>query len=269
MSENIIIPPVNPEKSVDVISEFIKEKIRESKTDGIVLGLSGGLDSSTAAYISARALDKDKILGLIMPSTTTSVNDVEDALTIAENLQIKKEIINIDDMLEQFRELTIPESHQNYLKLAKANLNARIRMLVLYYHANSMNRLVLGTGNKSELLVGYFTKHGDGGVDLLPMGDLYKTDVNQIASYLKVPQEIIKKPPTAGLWYGQTDEKELGITYNLLDKILYLIADKHLKYHQVVEKLEIPMEEVLRIAEMMKSAEHKLVPPAKPQIRGK
>ena len=270
MSEKkIIIPPVNPKKCVDVISGFIKERIGESKKDGLVLGLSGGLDSSTAAYISARALDKDRILGLIMPSAITSANDVEDALTVVRNLQIRKEIIHIDDMIEQFSALTIPKSSQNHLKLAKANLNARIRMLILYYHANSMNRLVLGTGNKSELLVGYFTKHGDGGVDLLPLGDFYKTDVNHIATYLKVPDEIINKPPTAGLWYGQTDEKELGIAYNLLDKILYLLVDKHLKFHQVAEMLEIPLEEVLRINNMMKSSEHKLVPPPIPQIRGK
>ncbi|MCE5213793.1 MAG: NAD+ synthase [Methanobacterium sp.] len=267
--EKIILPPINPTKSVEVISEFIKERIRESKTNGLVLGLSGGLDSSTAAYISTKALDKDKILGIVMPSATTSANDVEDALTIARNLQIKKEIIHIDNILEQFSEINVPNNSSNRLKLAKANLNARIRMMILYYHANSMNRLVLGTGNKSESLVGYFTKHGDGGVDILPLGDLYKTDVNQIATYLKVPYEIINKPPTAGLWHGQTDEKELGITYNLLDKILYLLADKHLKSQKVAKILKIPLEEVLRINNMMKNSEHKLAPPPMPQIRRK
>jgi NAD+ synthase len=130
-----------------------------------------------------------------------------------------------------------------------------------------MNRLVLGTGNKSELLVGYFTKYGDGGVDLLPLGDLYKTDVQKIATYLDIPEKIIKKPPSAGLWYGQTDEEEMGITYTLLDKILYLMADQNLNVHHIADKLEISEEEVLRIKTMMKAALHKLTPPPIPKIR--
>lgn len=266
---SITIPPINPEKSVEIISGFIKQKLQESKTEGLVVGLSGGLDSATAAYISAETVDKDKILALIMPSVTTAPEDVEDALTVAGNLQIKKEIIPIDNLIEQFSDLLVQSNTKDQIKLAKANLNARIRMTILYYHANSMNRLVLGTGNKSELLVGYFTKYGDGGVDILPLGDLYKTDVARIATYLEVPDKILNKPPTAGLWYGQTDEKELGIKYQLLDKILYLLADENLHPLGVAEHLEISEEEVLRIKTMMKSAEHKLVPPPLPKIRGK
>jgi NAD+ synthase len=266
--EKINLPPINPEKSVEIISEFIRDKIFESKTDGLVLGLSGGLDSATAAYMAAKSIDREKILGLIMPSVTTAPEDVKDALTVAGNLEIKKEIIPIDDLLDQFTELNIHKSSKEQLKLAKANLKARIRMLILYYHANSMNRLVLGTGNKSELLAGYFTKYGDGGVDILPLGDLYKTDVRKIANYLHIPDKIIDKPPTAGLWPGQTDEDELGITYQLLDKILYALADRNIKTAQVALKLEISENEVLRIKEMMEAAEHKLIPPPLPKIRG-
>lgn len=266
-SSELSLPQISPEKSVEIISKFIKQKIDESKTDGLILGLSGGLDSSTAAYISLKAVEKEKILALIMPSETTSPDDVEDALTVAENLEIKKEIITIDNLIEQFSELNIPISYQKQIELAKANLKPRIRMMILYYYANSMNRLVLGTGNKSELLVGYFTKYGDGGVDILPLGDLYKTDVTRIANYLSVPEKIINKPPTAGLWYGQTDEKELGIKYELLDKILYLLTDQILKPEQVADKLKISPEEVSRIKSMMESAEHKLAPPPIPKIR--
>lgn len=265
--ESAIIPSLNPEKTVETISEFIRNMIESSKTEGLVVGLSGGLDSSTAAYISAESTDKDKILGLIMPSVTTEQEEVDDALLVAENLGIEKEIIQIDHLIEPFGELCVHSNSKYHNKLARANLKARIRMMILYYHANSMNRLVVGTGNKSELLVGYFTKYGDGGVDILPLGDLYKTDVRQIATYLQIPEEIINKPPTAGLWSGQTDEDELGIKYRLLDEILYLLDDKNLEDHHVAEKLEISQEEVLRIKNMMKSAEHKLNPLPLPKIR--
>lgn len=266
MHESTTLPPVNPEKIVETISNFIKSVINESKTEGLVVGLSGGLDSSTVAYISAGTVDKDKILGLIMPSKTTAPEDVEDALSVADNLAIESEIIPIDGLIEPFGNLCVHSASPYYNQLANANLKARIRMMILYYHANSMNRLVVGTGNRSELLVGYFTKYGDGGVDILPLGDLYKTDVKKVAAYLNIPEKILNKAPTAGLWSGQTDEDELGIKYELLDQLLHLLVDKELNNHHVAERLEIPEEEVLRIETMIKSAEHKLTPPPLPKI---
>lgn len=266
-TDKVIIPEINPEENIEIISKFIKGLINKSNSKGLVIGLSGGIDSSVAAYISVKTVDKDKILGLIMPSETTSPEDLEDALLVAENLGIKKKIINIDDLLDQFNKIDIEPNSDNENTTAKANLKARLRMIILYYHANSMDRLVLGTGNKSELMVGYFTKYGDGGVDLLPLGNLYKTDVQNIAKYLKIPENIINKPPSAGLWSGQTDEEEMGITYQLLDKILYLLHDQNLKPINAADELEIPVEEVLRIKAMTRAAEHKLVPPPIPKIR--
>jgi NAD+ synthase len=150
--------------------------------------------------------------------------------------------------------------------MAEANLKARIRMVILYYHANAMNRMVVGTGNRTELLVGYFTKYGDGGVDILPLGELYKTDVRNLASYLGVNQNIIDKNPTAGLWPGQTDEEELGIKYELLDKILYLLTEKGMKEDEVALKLKISLDEVVNVKLMMLAAEHKLKMPPIPSI---
>ncbi len=265
-NEKTILPTINPKDSVDIISKFIKDKIEESKSDGLVVGLSGGIDSSVVTYIAAQAVSRDKTLGLVMPSETTATEDVQDALSIAEVLGIKKKIIPIDNITEQFTTLTVNSASQANYQLTQANLKARIRMMILYYHANAMNRLVLGTGNKSELLVGYFTKYGDGGVDLLPLGDLYKTDVQKIAIYLSIPINILNKPPTAGLWQGQTDEDELGITYELLDKILYLLEDEKLQSDQVADELDMGEEEVLRIISLMRAAEHKLVPPPIPKI---
>ena len=262
-----ILPSINPKKTVEIISNFIKNKIDESKTEGLVIGLSGGLDSSTAVSISSKVIDKSNILGLIMPSKTTSQEDLEDAVTISENLGIETEIINIDNLIKPFGDLCIHSANEQYNQLANANLKARIRMMISYYHSNSMNRLVVGTGNLSELLVGYFTKYGDGGVDILPLGDLYKTDVKKIAAYLKIPDKILNKAPTAGLWAGQTDEDELGIKYHLLDKILYLITTEKLEDYIIAEKLEISPKEVLRIKNMIKSANHKITPPPVPKIR--
>ncbi|MDD1775314.1 MAG: NAD+ synthase [Methanobacterium sp.] len=264
--DNNKFPDINPETSVKIITEFIKQKLNESNSSGVLVGLSGGIDSSIAAYISAKSINKDRILGLIMPSETTSPEDVEDALLVANNLGIEKRIIQIDNFIKEFKGLDAPSKSLKDSKLANANLKARIRMVILYYHANSMSRMVLGTGNKSELLVGYFTKYGDGGVDLLPLADLYKTDVNKIARYLNIPKSIINKPPSAGLWQGQTDEEEMGITYQLLDKILYLLVDEKLKPHQTADKLGISPDEVLRVKSMMEAAEHKLVPPPIPKI---
>lgn len=265
--ESNILPPINPEETVETISKFIKDKMDESKTEGLVIGLSGGLDSSTVAHLSEKAVDNDKILGLIMPSQTTTSEDVEDAVTVAENLKIEYEVIPIDNLIEPFADLCIHSTSKYYSKLANANLKARIRMMILYYHANSMNRLVVGTGNLSELLIGYFTKYGDGGVDILPLGDLYKTDVKKIAAHLQLTEKIMIKAPTAGLWSGQTDEEELGIKYHLLDEILYLINHEKLKYDVIAEKLGITKEEVLRIKKMIKSAEHKTSSPPLPKIR--
>lgn len=257
----------NQEKTANKITKFIADKKDESHTSGMVIGLSGGLDSSTTAYLCAMAVGNDQILGIIMPTTTTPKEDIEDAITVAETLQIEYEIIHVDDLIEPFNDLCIHSRKQETIhKLANANLKARIRMMILYYHANKLNRLVVGTGNRTELLVGYFTKYGDGGVDILPIGDLYKTEVRLLASHIKVPTKIIEKPPTAGLWAGQTDEEELGIKYELLDKILYLMVDKNMESTDIAQKLNITIEEVLMIKDKVNNAVHKLKTAPSPDI---
>lgn len=262
--QNRIIPELDMEKSVDNICNFIKDKVSEIGAEGLVIGLSGGIDSSVVAYLCARAVGRDKVLGLILPSKTNSPQDMEDAVKVAEELKLKYKTLYIDDALKDFTKMC-PECSEN--KLANGNLMSRMRMMILYYHSNSMNRIVAGTGNRTELLVGYFTKYGDGGVDILPIGDLYKTEVWQIADYLGVPKSIIKKDPTAGLWPGQTDEKEMGIKYEDLDEILYLMIDECLSAEKVAERLQISEKEVLRINKMVNSSKHKLELPPIPKIR--
>lgn len=262
--QNKNIPELNMEKTVDAIKSFIKNKLDESKSKGLVIGLSGGIDSSLVAFICVNAIGKENIMGLVLPSETTSKEDIEDAIEVAENLGIRYKIIHIDDLIKSFPELCPECSKSN---LASGNLKARVRMMILYYHSNAMQRLVAGTGNRTELLVGYFTKYGDGGVDILPIGDLYKTEVREIAEYMGVPKNIIEKAPTAGLWSGQTDEEELGIKYESLDKILYLMVDEKLKIEEISERLNIPRDEVLRIKNMIKTSKHKLSSPTIAEIR--
>jgi len=267
--EKTIIPRKDQEKTANIIFEFISDKISESKSSGVVIGLSGGLDSSTTAYLCAKSIDNDQILGIIMPTVTTPDEDVEDAISVAETLGIEYELIHVDDLIAPFKDLCIHAEDRNKKttgsrELANANLKARIRMMILYYHANDLNRLVVGTGNRTELLVGYFTKYGDGGVDVLPIGDLYKTEVRMLAEQLGVSKKIIEKPPTAGLWAGQTDEEELGIKYEILDQILHLMVDERMEESEIAKKLEIPYKEVLRIKEMVITSEHKLKPAPSP-----
>lgn len=215
---------MDTEKVRETIVEFIREKIREANAEGVVLGISGGIDSALAAYLAVEALGEDKVLGIHLPELNlTPAEDVLDATEVAHRLGIEFRAIDISGILTAYLE-NIPDGNKA-TSYSKGNLKARIRMSVLYYHANMLNRIVVGTGNKTELLLGYFTKHGDGGVDILPIGDMYKTDVWELSALVGVPEAIINKAPSAGLWSGQTDEKELGITYKEVDRFLSLLLD--------------------------------------------
>jgi NAD+ synthase len=200
------------------IVSWLKKQVKEAGAKGIVMGLSGGVDSAVVAALAKEAVGKNNLLALLLPCYSHG-QDEQDAKIVARKLGIK---IKKVDLSKVFNILTaiLPEAGG----LAKHNLKPRLRMLVLYYFANKLNYLVCGTGNKSEAMVGYFTKYGDGGVDMLPIADLLKKEVRQLARELKIPEHVITKPPTAGLWQGQTDEGEMGLTYAELDEILAGLA---------------------------------------------
>jgi NAD+ synthase len=200
-------------KIVDDIVEWMAEQGALSGTKGGVFGLSGGLDSAVVGALCKRAF-ADGTLGVIMPCLSQSC-DMDDALLAAKAFGIETLTVDISGVLETLLD-ALPAGRES----AVANLKPRLRMTALYYVANDRGMMVVGTSNKSERSVGYFTKYGDGGADICPLADIYKTDLYQIAAFLGVPQRITARPPSAGLWEGQTDEGELGISYRDLDTIL-------------------------------------------------
>lgn len=205
----------NVEKICDEIVKWIKERVEESGSKGVVFGLSGGIDSAVVAGLSKRAFPEDS-LGIIMPCHSNPI-DEKHGILVAESLSLKTIKVDLTDTYDVFMK-TLIDSGEN--KLAKANVKPRLRMTTLYYFAQLNNYLVVGPSNKSELTVGYFTKHGDSGVDILPIASFVKSEVREMAKFLNVPEIIITKAPTAGLWEDQTDEREMGFGYDVLDNYI-------------------------------------------------
>lgn len=206
------------EDAENLIVEFIRDRVEAAGAEGAVLGLSGGLDSATVAFLAARAQGPDRVLALLLPEAgVTPAGDVEDARIVASILGVETKEIDISRVLDRYFEV-LPTAEAP--PVVNGNLKARVRMTILYWHANLLDRLVLGTGNKTEIMLGYSTKFGDGAADILPIAGLYKDEVRELAKRLGVPGRIIEKAPTAGLWPGQTDEEELGISYADADAIL-------------------------------------------------
>jgi NAD+ synthase len=206
-------------KVAEKLVTWIKQQLKSAGAKGAVLGLSGGMDSSVAAVLCQRALPQST-LGVIMPCHSHK-QDIEHARMLAQRFAIETRTIVLDVIYDSLLEL-LPEekASADTKRLAQANLKARLRMLTLYYFANRLNYLVVGSGNRDELNLGYFTKYGDGGVDIQPLGSLLKGQIRELAEFLGVPAPIIAKPPSAGLWEGQTDEEELGLSYAELDRYL-------------------------------------------------
>jgi len=202
-------------KIIRSITQFIKAEIRTRKSNGLIIGMSGGIDSSVAAWLAVKALGTEKVFGLILPdSSVTPRKDTKDAEELAQKLKISYKVIEVGKSKNQLLR------HLPKNKLARANFLVRLRMSILYYYAALLNRLVLGTGDKSELRLGYFTKYGDAAVDLMPLGDLYKTEVRELADFMQIPSKISRKKSSARLWKGQTTEGEIGLAYEKIDSIL-------------------------------------------------
>ncbi|MGD2103894.1 MAG: NAD+ synthase [Anaerolineae bacterium] len=230
------------------IADWLADHLAMAGADGFVLGLSGGVDSATTAALAAKAVGAQSVLTALLPCHSVST-DARLARRVADAFDIPAVRVTLDDVYDTLREHLPPSEHD----LAAANIKPRLRMTVLYYLAQTNNYLVLGSGNKTELAVGYFTKYGDGGVDLLPLGDLYKTEVWDLARDVGVPQDIIDRAPSAGLWPGQTDEEELGITYHRLDQVLGAI--------EAGETADVGSRELHRVKMMIAESAHKRAMP--------
>ena len=235
----------------DKLVLWIKERVTSAGCKGAILGMSGGVDSAVIAVLCQRAFPQNT-LAINLPCYSNP-EDQEHARLAAEKFAIPYKVIILDGIYDNLLKILPQDKVDAVLdRLAQSNLKVRLRMVTLYYHANRLKYMVVGSGNRSELSIGYFTKWGDGGVDILPIGNLVKKQVVELAQFLAIPKEIIAKPPSAGLWQGQTDEDEMGITYNILDT--YLTTGK--ANAKAKEKIE----------SMMTSAQHKRALPPIPDF---
>lgn len=237
----------------DQIVAWLQEQVTAAGADGFVVGLSGGVDSATTAALAVRAVGAEQVLAALLPCHSQPKDALLGRL-VAETFDIPVVTVSLDSTFEALMDALPPSDD----RLPSANVKPRLRMTALYYLAQSHNYLVLGSGNKTELLVGYFTKYGDGGVDLLPLGALYKTEVWELARELGVPQEVVERPPSAGLWPGQTDEGEMGISYKELDGVLAAI--------EAEETDNIDPATLSKVREMIANSAHKrAMPPICPR----
>jgi NAD+ synthase len=243
-----------------VLVSFIKEELSKFNYKKGILGLSGGLDSSVCASLAVEALGARNVIALIMPYGEAFSEEVEDAQEFARLLRIKSRIIDISPMVDAYFSKYPSEN-----RIAKGNKMARERMSILYDFSVREKALILGTSNKTELLLGYGTIHGDMASAINPLGDLYKTQIKQLARHLGIPKKIQKKAPTAGLWPRQTDEKEIGLSYEEIDAILFELVDKRMPRKEIISSGH-KAEDVDRIALLIKNSEFKRKLPPIPKI---
>jgi NAD+ synthase len=223
--ETAPLPQVNAPEVVSVITGFIRRQLEQTGFERLVVGVSGGVDSATVAHLAVRALGPDSVLAVRMPFRSSAAESETDALRVVEALGCDSQRVDITPMAEPMLAL-IGDGEEADVRVRRGNVLARLRMIVLYDRSAAFDALVCGTSNKTEALLGYGTLHGDMAAAIQPIGDLYKSQLRAVATELGVAPEIVAKPPSADLWPGQTDEGELGASYDALDRILYALVDR-------------------------------------------
>ena len=261
MNQSIINEIKNQDytKITETIESFLTDQIEKNQAKGIILGLSGGIDSAVTAYICKRRL-RDRTLALIMPDTSiTPKSETEDALKMIALTGIKHKLIDIKPIINEYSMYVEPSEK------ARGNLRARVRANMLYYYANAKDYLVLGSSDKSEYNIGYFTKFGDGASDITPIISLYKLQVREIAKYLGVPDNIIAKKSSPHLWKDHQAEEELGSSYEEIDSVLYCMLEKELSIDEVEKATQMPRSAIEKIQQLHTNSKHKRLPPQKPK----
>ncbi len=222
---------LDPELATAALAGFIRDALESTGAKGMVLGLSGGVDSALSAALAVRALGPERVHAFLLPYRTSSPDSARDAEAVAGELGLALETIDVSSMVDSYFEALAGEAD----RVRRGNMMARVRMAVLFDQAKRLDSLVLGTSNKTEILLGYSTIFGDNASSINPLGDLYKLQVLQLARHLGLPSQVIDKPPSADLWPGQTDEDELGIDYDTADEVLYLMFNRGMTPQEVIE----------------------------------
>jgi NAD+ synthase len=256
-TETLAVPKLENEKIVEEIYTFIKSIVISAHADGVVVGLSGGVDSSLTATLCMKALGHKRVVGVLMPTRFTPQRDMDDAQELASWLGIQTTLVNIQEPCNQlFQELRIAKNALDQ-RMPMANIYARTRMVILYYYANRHNQLVAGTSDRSEFLIGFFTKHGDGSADFFPIIHLYKTQVRNLANYLGIPKDMASKPSSPQLYPGHKATDEIPLDYGKLDPVLVGLFDRKLPAYEVSQRTNVPMAIVEDVIHRYNTSEHK------------
>jgi NAD+ synthase len=251
---------IDPKKTQVKIEDFIINILKTTRQERVIVAVSGGIDSAVALAASVKALGSEKVTALTLPERDiTPKDDVEDVIRLCEALGVTCEYVEITPMLHVIREKISAFNPDD--RVAYGNMKARLRMLLAYYYANTRRAIVMGTSNKTELYLGYYTKYGDGGVDVMPFADLYKCQIRALGRYLGVPANITEKPASARLWFGQDTEKDFGIAYDSLDLIVYTYLQGWAPT-KIAAETGVVTEKVEGIVARITANEHKRLPPA-------